>query len=115
MVMKKLYSLLLIMAFGVYTYAQQIPVDSVKDKAYYLEKRKSQRTTGWIIFGVGGALTLSGIIWASTQPNPFSTNQSGNTSSAPYVMLVGGFATMLASIPFLFLLIKIILRPFNYL
>ena len=99
--MKKLYSLLLLIAFGVYTYAQQIPVDNVKNKAYYLEKRKSQRTTGWILFGVGSALTISGIIWASTQPNPFSwTADQSNSSAAPYFMEIGGMVTMLASIPF---------------
>ncbi len=100
--MKKLYSFLLLMAFGLYTYAQQIPADTVvKNKEYYLEKRKSQRTTGWVLFGVGGALTISGIIWASTQPNPFSwTADNSKSSDAPYFMTIGGMVTMLASIPF---------------
>jgi hypothetical protein len=74
---------------------------TIKNKSYYLEKRKSQRTTGWILFGVGSALTLSGVIWASTQPNPFSTNQTdGSGSAAPYVMMIGGWVSMVASIPF---------------
>ena len=98
--MKKLFCLLQLLVAGIYIYAQQIPADSVKNRAYYLEKKKSQRTTGWILFGAGTAVTISGFIWVSTQPNPFSTNNPEGSSNGPYIMIVSGWTIMAASIPF---------------
>ena len=93
--MKKLYSLILLLAFGMYTYAQQVPADTVKNKAYYQEKRITQRTTGWIFFGVGSAAVIIGVIMYSSQP--FLASDKDNTGAG---VMAAGAVSMLASIPF---------------
>jgi hypothetical protein len=93
--MKKLNCLLLLMAFGIYSYAQQIPVDTVKNKQYYLEKRSSQRTTGWIFFGLGAGAIIAGAIVYSSQP--ILSSDKDNTGG---VIMAVGAVGMLVSIPF---------------
>ena len=83
------------MALGIYTYAQEIPADTVKNKAYYMEKRSSMRTTGWVFFGFGSAAVIAGVIVYSSQPL-FATDKD-NTGA---VIAGAGAIGMLASIPF---------------
>ena len=93
--MKRIYCLLVLMPFGINSFAQQIPADTVKNKAYYLEKRSSQKTTGWIFFGFGAAALITGTIMYSSQP--LLESDKDNTGG---VLVVAGAIGMLASIPF---------------
>jgi hypothetical protein len=95
--MKKVFSLLLLTVFCMYTYAQQLPVDSVKNKEYYLEKRNTQRTTGWIFFGFGSAGVIVGAIVASSSSQSYFSSDYDNTGE---VIAFAGVLCMAASIPF---------------
>jgi hypothetical protein len=86
--MKKVFSLLLLMAFGVYTYAQQTPVDTAKAREIYLEKSKSQKTVAWILLGAGTVSTIGGIYVAFA-----------STSDAGEIMFIAGLASIAGSIP----------------
>jgi len=83
------------MTFVINSLAQQIPADTVKNKAYYLEKRSTQRTTGWIFFGFGAAAMITGTIMYASQP--LLASDKDNTGG---VLVVAGAVGMLASIPF---------------
>ncbi len=93
--MKKLYNFLLLMILGMSIYSQQIPMDTVKNKEYYLQKKSTQRTTGWIFFGLGGAALITGTIMYASQPI-FSSDKN-NTGA---IIAGVGALSMLASIPF---------------
>ena len=60
--MRKLFGLLLLIAFGITTYAQQIPADTTKNREYYLQKAKSQKTTAVVLISVGGAALFVGAL-----------------------------------------------------
>ncbi len=92
--MKKLYSLLFLMAFGIYTYAQQIPADTTKNKEYYIQKAKSQKTTAVVLISVGGAALFLGALTAYQQ----SYDNKSIAGSA--VLMIGGALCMIGSIPF---------------
>jgi len=89
--MKKLSSLLVLIVLGLFTYAQQFPADTVKNKTYYFKKSKSKETIAWILLGAGAAATTVAIIKANQDPF--------NNSDAPGILFVGGLACMLGSIP----------------
>ena len=99
--MRRLYGLIFLMAFGIYSHAQQIPADTVKTRAYYLAKSKSQLTAGWIIFGVGAAATLTGVIVKTAQVSFYivTIGTSSYNSNAPAILMIAGGACMLGSIP----------------
>ncbi len=77
-----------------YTYAQQIPADTTKNKEYYIQKAKSQKTTAWILLGGGLALTIGGTFLA------ISDYEKSSYSDAGPIMFITGLACQLGSIPF---------------
>lgn len=89
------------MAFATHDYAQQIPPDSTKNREYYLGKSKSQLTAGWIIFGVGAATTLTGVIVNVAQVSFYvvTIGTSSYNSNVPVILIIVGGACMLGSIP----------------
>ncbi len=99
--MRRLYCLLFLMAFGIFTYSQRIPADTVRNREYYLGKSKSQLTAGWILFGVGAAATLTGAIVRAAQVSFYivTIGTSSNNSDAPVIIMIAGAACMLGSIP----------------
>jgi hypothetical protein len=99
--MRRLFAFLLLITFGLSTCAQQIPADTVKKREYYLGKRKSQLTAGWIIFGVGAAATLTGAIAKAAQVSAYvvTIGTSSNTSNAPEILMIAGAVCMVGSIP----------------
>jgi hypothetical protein len=100
-VMRKLYLFLLWVALGLSTYAQKNPADTAKNKDYYLGKRKSQLTAGWIIFGVGAATTLTGVIAKAAQVTSYivTIGTSSTNSNAPEILMIAGTVCMVGSIP----------------
>ena len=85
------------MVLGMYTYAQQLPADTIKNREYYLEQRITQRTTGWIFFGFGSAAVLVGAIVASSSSQSYFSSNHDNTGE---VIVLAGALCMTASIPF---------------
>jgi hypothetical protein len=100
-VMRRLYGCLLLITVGLSTYAQQIPADTVKNKEYYLGKRRSQLTAGWIIFGVGAAATLTGAIAKAAEVSAYivTIGTSSTNSNAPEILMIAGVVCMVGSIP----------------
>ena len=99
--MKKVYGLFLLMTLVIYVHAQQITADTVKNKQYYLGKSKSQKTAGWIIFGVGATATLTGVIVRAAETTLYvvTIGGSSNSSNAPEILIIGGAVCMVGSIP----------------
>jgi hypothetical protein len=83
----------------------------LETKAFYLNKSKNQRTTGWILLGAGTATALVGLIGAATSTNEmfgellvaWDTEAAAKASSKgdtyAFIMLIG-IAADLVSIPF---------------
>ena len=71
--------------------AQVIPTDSVSLKQDYLQKSLSKKKTGWIMFGTGAALVLSGLILANGDESSFSQSATGA------LMTIGGGGLVVTS------------------
>jgi hypothetical protein len=67
----------------------------VKDKQYYLNKSKSQKTTAWILGGAGTAMVIGGAIAFGRNFELFGPG--GETEA---LIMVAGVPVALASIPF---------------
>jgi len=98
---KRLYGVFLMMTVAFYTYAQEIPAANVKNKQYYLGKSKSQKTVGWIIFGVGATALLTGLTVRTAETSFYiiTIGSSSNSSNAPEILMIGGVVFMVGSIP----------------
>lgn len=81
--MKNFSVVLLLFAVGVSCLAQQL--QPVKDKAFFLDKSKSQRTAAWVLTGVGAGMTAGGAIGFSQNFELFGPG--GDTEAA--IMVVG--------------------------
>lgn len=95
--MKKMLALLISLLWLLQLTAQDQPV--VKDKQYYLDKSKNQRTTGWVLAGAGTAMIVVGAI---TFDRNFSIDLfgegSGGGEAEAWVMVLG-VPVALSSIP----------------
>ncbi|HET9744507.1 MAG TPA: hypothetical protein VFP97_02275 [Chitinophagaceae bacterium] len=70
-------------------------------KEYYLTKSKNQKTVGYVLAGVGGALIVSGIIVGNGDNNNDPNELDFGPNFDVGLWLVGGgIASGLASIPF---------------
>ena len=94
--MKKIFSSVLLVILGMHTNAQLISANTEIYNTYYFDKFESQKTTAWILLGAGAAVTTTGYIIFISQLNKSIT---GNTDAAES-LIIGGAASMLASIPF---------------
>jgi len=88
--MKKIISVSLILLFSFSIIAQEI----VKDKTYYLDKSKKQKTLGWVFAGVGTSMIVLGTITFSQNFNPVGGGNEGG------FLVVLGTPIALSSIPF---------------
>lgn len=81
--MKKILAVVLLFSAGLSCLAQQ--PQPIKDKAYFLDKSKGQRTAAWILTGVGAVMTVGGAIGFSQNFELFGPG--GDTEAA--IMVVG--------------------------
>lgn len=82
--MKKKLVLLPLMLAALISVAQQTPVQ--KDRAYFLQKSKNQRTAAWILTGAGTAMAIGGGIGFSENFNLFGPGGEAEAG----IMLAGG-------------------------
>lgn len=99
--MKKYFTATILLLFVFSVFSQ----DNLKNKDYYLQKSKKQKTAAWLL--LGGGLTLSTISvftgYADLSDDFtgfFSTDpESQNNDTAETILLVTGTAAILSSIP----------------
>ena len=89
--MKKVIIFLALLLFYSITFGQ---TKTTKDSL--LAKSKKQKTAGWILLGTGAAAIITGIIIESSHKNETSFDQA----SGEAVLIGGGIACSVASIPF---------------
>lgn len=82
--MKKILVLLPLLMATLISIAQQAPVQ--KDRAYFLQKSKNQRTAAWILTGAGAAMAIGGGIGFNENFNLFGPG--GETEAG--IMVAGG-------------------------
>ena len=83
--MKRKLAVVLLLTVGLSCLAQQS--QPVKDKAYFLEKSKNQRTAAWVLTGVGAGMTIGGAIGFNQNFELFGPG--GETEAAIMVVGVG--------------------------
>ncbi|TRX00393.1 hypothetical protein [Flavobacterium gawalongense] len=88
--MKKTITFLMLLLFTTNAFSQEF------SKEYYLQKSKSQKSTGWILFTGGTIMTVVG---AFSFNNSWDDSSNSGTDAYGFVML-GGVASVLGSIPF---------------
>ena len=91
--MKTISIFLVILFISVQSFGQ----NSSLSKEDYLQKSKNQKKTGWILLGGGTAIAVVGSISLSNQ-DFWSSDDSGYDTAA--ILVLGGLATGLVSIPF---------------
>ena len=92
--MKKIFLLTVISLLNANVFSQDT-TGRANLKSYYLQKSKNQRTTGWVLLGVGTSAIIISIVSANNNPNDVYS-----VSNAEGFALVGGVLLDLASIPF---------------
>jgi hypothetical protein len=93
--MKKTFIFPVLLLFTVNAFSQAIPSNEFS-KEYYLQKSKSQKSTGWILLGGGAALAIIGLIGFSST---FDIWDSSSESDSYGYLMLGGSVISLASIP----------------
>ena len=91
--MKKYFAATLLLLFVFSVFSQ----DNLKNKDYYLEKSKKQKTAGWILLGSGAALSISGLIIIGSEAS--TLDLESDAIKAGEVMNYIGLAAMVGSIP----------------
>jgi hypothetical protein len=89
--MKKLSGWLIAAFLFVQATAQE--QQEIKNREYYLEKSKNQKTTAWLLAGSGAALTTAGIIGMLN--NTEALGAGGNVEA---ILMVGGIPVALSSL-----------------
>lgn len=93
--MKKTITFLMLLLFSVNAFSQTIPNNEFS-KEYYLQKSKSQKTTGWILLTGGTIMTVVG---AFSFNNSWDDSPNSGTDAYGFIAL-GGVVSALGSIPF---------------
>lgn len=98
-VMKTLFFFLSILLLPVFTIAQQLPLKNQSVREELLLKSKNQKTTGFLMLGLGAAATVGG---AALFADNFAILGEGNDNAAAggAILFVAGGLSMLGSIPF---------------
>lgn len=94
--MKKAVLFTVFLAFVINVFSQDSMWQVYTKKEHYLKKSKNQRTTGWILLGVGTTLAVIGV-------STFSSSWDHGSNTETDILgwfIVGGVAMDLASIPF---------------
>jgi len=83
-----------------YHASAQTDTTGLKTKDYYLQKSKSQKTTAWVLIGVGAAAVIAGTIVATTLKEQDDFDEGVNKlATGGYLMAAGGVSCLI-SIPF---------------
>jgi hypothetical protein len=95
--MKKIIAVLtLLLLIAASTFAQRLAIQQ-QPKEFYLQKAEKQMKAGWILLGVGTAGVVTGVILGSQKTS--SNEIYSDENIAGYVLLIGGLAVDLCSIP----------------
>ncbi len=99
--MKKLTGLILLVATWSISFSQMKDTTSAQRlKEDYLNKSKRQRTTGFVLLGIGAALTITGVLVINNNSDDIlDPNDVVNTTAGAGVFLIGVVSSV-ASIPF---------------
>ncbi|HEX5152576.1 MAG TPA: hypothetical protein VFW07_14095 [Parafilimonas sp.] len=90
--MKPILLLTVFLVFTVNVYSQDTArLANLRD--YYLQKSKTQRTTGFVLLGLGTAATIAGIV-------TINSSDSWGGSDVGGFLFLGGLTVDLLSIPF---------------
>jgi hypothetical protein len=102
--MKKISFLVLLTAITVCSFSQ-VTDEPVKPmlKADYLQKSKNQKTTAFVLLGLGAALDIGGIIATISNADKevdyiFSTQSSSVNHGAEYALYIAGTACLMGSL-----------------
>lgn len=88
--MKKNLAAILFLLFTVSAFSQ----DKIRNKDFYLQKSKNQKTVFYVFASTGTALIITGIILGAAHNDPDTEYYTGGFIAA------GGFAALAASLPF---------------
>ncbi|MES1214639.1 MAG: hypothetical protein ABUT20_03900 [Bacteroidota bacterium] len=112
--MKKIISFMLALVITESAFSQQLTPSPTFTKQDYLQKSKQQKTAAWVLLGGGFALSSIGAIVAAPKaaedigyvalllPNIIVGNpqpEPQNDYTAETILIIGGTAAMLSSIP----------------
>ncbi len=113
-IMKKIICLMLVLIVAESTFSQQITPSPTLTKQDYLLKSRHQKTAAWLLLGGGLTLSTIGSIIAAPKaaedvgyvvllfPNIIAGNpqpEPQNDYTVETIMIIGGTAAMLSSIP----------------
>ncbi|TRX36465.1 tetraspanin family protein [Flavobacterium sp. ZT3R18] len=93
--MKKTLIFLILLLFTAKGFSQTIPSTEFS-KEDYLQKSKTQKTTGWVFLSAGVAITIVGVIGFSNTYDDWSDNSTDTYG----VLILSGPLIALGSIPF---------------
>jgi hypothetical protein len=80
-------------------YARSNPSNNTRE--YYLQKSNRMKTAGWILLGVGSALTIGGIIVYNDAMNSEDWVNGIYNGAGGYIAIIAGSAMVVTSIPIL--------------
>ena len=95
--MKKIMLLVMWLQIAATSFGQQIPPSQPPTREDYLKKSDAQHTTALVLLIGGGCMFAGGLIWAETKIN--DSDLYSAELDAPGIIVVGGIAAMLGSIP----------------
>ena len=96
--MKKLLLCLSMLSLQAMTFAQQIQVEPPKTREDLLQKSKSQKTSAFLLLGIGAAATIGGAILFDDNFTVFGEGDNDAAGGGVVLMAAGGLS-MLGSIP----------------
>ncbi len=99
--MKKIIVGFILLILATSAFSQQTSSSPVLTKQDYLEKSKKQKTTAKILFVVGGAMFMTGILVITDDIGGIGNPNDKQNSSLADVLGYAGATVAVASIPFL--------------
>ncbi len=97
--MKKFILLIMVLLFTMNSFCQVEKAPSLS-KAYYLQKSKSNNTTGWILLGAGTAMIVGGAMTYPPRKPSHGIEGVGLTLNANDIIIMIGASADIISIPF---------------
>lgn len=96
--MKRLFLCICALAFLLQATAQQIPIK--RDKEFYLEKSKNQKTAAWMLLGAGTCMVIGGYLLLDKDLGSFSLSKTDNLDYRfGRTLIVGGVPAVIGSVP----------------
>ena len=97
--MKTLFVFLSMLQLSVLTMAQQPQLKTQSIREDLIQKSKSQKTTGFLMLGIGAAATIGGAVLFSDNFTIFGNGDDNAANGGGFLFIAGGLS-MLGSIPF---------------